>query len=89
MDETSGPQTRAKTAAARHDGNNMELSEAVAKSPRKVVGDTAKNKTDATDGGNSAPRTITSFYSLRSGTKSAGVFYHVQYVIWRISVDYS
>ncbi|XP_065884313.1 telomeric repeat-binding factor 2-like isoform X2 [Dysidea avara] len=68
MDEArkmSGPQTRAKTAAAQFDSKDTKM---VAKSPRKVVSTTA----DKTDSGNdSGPKTITSYYSLRSGTKSA------------------
>jgi len=83
MDETrktTGPQTRAKTtaAAAQHDGKDMELTETVAKSPRKAINVTTDTKT--TDSDNSVPKTITSYYSLRSGAKSAGVFYHVYIV---------
>ena len=81
MDEArkmSGPQTRAKTAAAQFDSKDTKM---VAKSPRKVVSTTA----DKTDSGNdSGPKTITNYYSLRSGTKSAGV--HVCFFVLCIEI---
>ena len=69
MDETrktSSPPKRAKTAAAEHNGMNAELSYKLTRNG------TAMNMTSDDD--NCNLRTITSYYSIKSGTKSTGMF---------------